>query len=233
VWWQSRRSDGGSAAKPIRGRLEPDQAWRPSRSASRRCSRPGPLDPLASLSPNSDRSRRAAARAGGRSAWTRAYQPPPLPQCSHRVGHWRNRRSVTSSRIWRWLPAEVTATARYGPTQPLRRACRSGCAWPDCGRADPNDGLRDDRLLAALEDHGWAGSRQRPSTSRSSRTRKRERGRSRVPDSVSEVRSPSRSSGDTTKWTSIPGRVILRLLLAAAEELVTGHGERRHAAISE
>ena len=146
---------------------------------------------------------------------------------------WRNRRSVTSSRIWRWLPAEVTATARYGPTQPLRRACRSGCAWPDCGRADPNDGLHDDRLLAALEDHGWAGSRQRPSTSRSSRTRKRERGRSRVPDSVSEVRSPSRSSGDTTKWTSIPGRVILRLLLAAAEELVTGHGERRHAAISE
>src|ERR1035437_7587130 len=140
---------------------------------------------------------------------------------------------VTSSRIWRWLPAEVTATARYGPTQPLRRACRSGCAWPDCGRADPNDGLHDDRLLAALEDHGWAGSRQRPSTSRSSRTRKRERGRSRVPDSVSEVRSPSRSSGDTTKWTSIPGRVILRLLLAAAEELVTGHGERRHAAISE
>lgn len=41
------------------------------------------------------------------------------------------------------------------------------------------------------------------------------------------------SAWATTKWTSNPGRVILRLLLAAAEELVTGHGERRHAAISE
>jgi hypothetical protein len=38
---------------------------------------------------------------------------------------------------------------------------------------------------------------------------------------------------DAVSRRAHPGRVILRLLLAEAEELVTGHGERRHAAISE